>query len=317
MTYVAPKPIRLYALAAKLEVTYGTDPVPTAATNAVRLARPLWPLLIPTMEWANLRDDVANNSFIPLAAAAAHGQKVKLQIPWELKGVGAAYTGANFADADPLLQSSGWAASFAAATETYAPVTTAARPSCTVYGWGGGNLYKVSGVRGNFEARILAGRICLVTFTMEGFLTALPLATAVPATTYQAVIPPAAVSQTCTIGPWSPDYDDIVFRTMNDCQWLYSGNATDGLQSYDFGVSRPELEISARAVDQGTIEPTTDWAAATARAFTCQVGTATGNKHILSDSAIWIPQEWAPEDYKNFGAWRAKYRCTAPQLAMS
>lgn len=317
MAYVAPKPIRLYALAAKIESTYATDPVPTAATNAVRLAKPLWPVIIPTMEWANLRDDAANNSFIPLAAAGAHGQKCRLIIPWELKGVGVAYTGSNFADADPLIQSCGWASSFATATETYAPVTVAARPSCTVYGWAGGNVYHISGCRGNFEARILAGRISIITFTMEGILTALPVAAAVPSATYQAVIPPAAVSQSMTIGSWATDYDDIVLRTANDCQWLYSGNATDGLQSYDFGISKPALEITARAVDQGTYEPITDWDTPTSRAFTAQVGTATGNKHILSDSGIWIPEEWQPEDYKNFGAWRARYRCTAPQLAMS
>jgi hypothetical protein len=312
--YISPNPIRLESCAAKIETTYGTDPVPTAASNAVRLSDRLFSGLIPSAEWPNLRDDAATGTYIPLAAAAAHGQKAKLVLQWEIKGLGSAYTSSTFTDADPLIQACGWAGTFGASQWTYAPVVTTARPSCTVYGWGNGNQYKVSGCRGNFEAMILAGRICQMRFTLEGILTALPLAASVPATTYTAVVPPAAVSQTCTIGPWTPDYDQIVIRTGNDVQWLYSGNATDGLQSYDFGLSRPEIEVTARAISQATYDPFTDWTVPTSRAFTCTLGSVANNKMVFSDTGIWIPSEPTHQNQKNFTGWQVKYRCLAPQV---
>jgi len=106
MPYVAPIPIRAQAAAIKIETTPYTDVVPTAAANGWRLARGIWSGITPSMEWANLRDDAVNNSFIPLQAAFAQGQKVKFQFAWEFKGLGAAYN-PNVIDADPAFQMSG------------------------------------------------------------------------------------------------------------------------------------------------------------------------------------------------------------------
>lgn len=320
MAYVAPLPKRLFAAAAKIETTYGTDPTPSSSTNAVRLARDLWSTIQPTHEWPNLRDDTANNSLVPIAAAPATGKKVRFTIQWEAKGGGATYNSSTSFDADPLLQACGWAGTFSTSPTpqwTYAPVTTGSRPSCSVYGWAGGNQYKVSGVRGNFAAQFRSGQISLVTFTLEGLLTALPSAAAVPAASYTAVIPPPAVSQACTIGPWTPDYDLITLQSQNDCQWLYSGNATDGLQSYDYGIARPMIEVTGRSVGQGTYDPMADWNGATSRAFTMTLGSTQYNKLTLAESAAWIPSEPTNEDQKGFTGWRVSYRCLAPTLVFN
>ncbi len=318
MPYVAPLPIRLEAGAAKLETAYLTDPVPTAAANAVRLSDRVWTTLVPDAEFPNLRDETMNNSYLPLAAAFAQGQKAKLTVVWEFKGLGSAYN-PNVIDADPLWQACGWAVTLGAGTATYAPVTTQARPSCSFYGWAGGNQYKVSGCRGNFEARILAGRISMVTFRLEGVLTALPLAAAVPASTWTAVVPPAAVSQACTLGPWTPDYDEITITSGNDAQWLYTGGTQGlgGLQSYDYGISRPTVRVVARSLSQATYDAFTDWTTATARAFSCQVGVTGNNKGIFSDTALWVPQQPQHQNHKNFTGWDVTYRCTAPQLLLN
>lgn len=320
MTYVAPNPIRFEALAAKLETTYGTDPVPTAAANGVRLSDRVFSGLIPSAEWPNLRDDVMNQSLIPLAAAAAHGQKAQIDIAWELKGLGSDYTSAAvFVDADPLIQCCGWAGTWSAAPDkwTYAPILTGARPSCTIYGWGGLNLYKVSGCRGNFMVTIKAGQLIQVRFRLEGILTALPAAAAAPVETFTGGVPPAAVSQVTTIGPWNPDYDEIVIESGNDAVWLYSGNAVDGLQSYDYGISKPGVKVTARQTSQTTYDPFTDWTTPTARAFSSTFGTVAFNKGTFSDSALWIPSQPRHQNQKNFTGWEVNYRCTAPQLLLN
>lgn len=319
-TYVAPNPIRFEAAAVKLETTYLTDPVPTAALNAVRLSKRVFTGLIPTARFANLRDDVMNQGLIPPAAAAAHGQIADVIFQWELKGLGSDYTSASvFVDADPLIQSCGWAGTWSAAPDkwTYAPILTGARPSCTVYGWANGNQWKVSGCRGNFTCTILAGQLIQVEFRMQGVLTALPVAAGVPAATFTGAVPPAAVSQGTTIGPWSPDYRKIVIESGNEVDWLESGNGTDGLQSYDYGISKPTVKVSANALSQATYDPFTDWVTPTTRAFSSTFGTVTFNKGTFADSALWIPEKPNHIDHKNFTAWDVTYRCTAPSLVLN
>lgn len=322
MAYIAPIVARAEAIAAKIESAYGTDPVPTAALNLVRISKRAWSSLVADYEWPNLRDDVANNSFIPLPSAFPAGLKARLSIQWELKGLGADYTSsAVFVDADPLLQCCGWAGTWSA-TPThqwiYAPIgITTPRPSCSIYVWAGGNQYKISGCRGNFEAMFRAGQLIQVTFNLEGVLQATPLAAAVPALTFTGAIPPAAIAQTCTIGPWAPDYDDITLRSGNEVQWLYSGNATSGLQSYDYGRARPEVIVVGRSTAQSTYDPIVDWSTATSRAFTMAWGITQFNRGTVTDSGLWIPAAPATEDQKGFTGWRASYRCTAPQLLLN
>lgn len=318
MAYQAPFPIRLEAAAVKLETTYATDAVPTAATNAVRLSDRIWTSLIPDAEFPNLRDEVVNNQYIPLAAAAAAGQKCDITIVWEAKGLGSAYNPATI-DADPLFQACGWAQAFVSATETFTPITTGARPSCSIYGWAlNDRQYKVVGCRGNFSARILSGRISLVTFRLQGILTSVLNGVATPAATYTAVVPPPAVTQACSIGPWTPDYDEVVIESGNDMQWLYSGNnalaVANGLQSYDYGIARPTVRVIARAVAGATIEPWTDWITPTTRAFSLQLGGVANNKLTWSDSALWLPKRPENQNHKNMGGWDVLYRCTAPQV---
>ncbi len=319
MPYVAPVVARAEACAVKLESTYGTDPVPTAASNSVRLARRAWSSITPGYEWPNLRDEVMNNSFIPLVSALPAGLKCRVNLGWELKGLGADYTSSSvFVDADPLFQSCGWSGSYSTSPShrwTYAPITPATlRPSCSIYVWAGGNQYKVSGCRGNFEVIFRAGQIILVTFMLEGLLTTYPAAAGVPTPTFTGGIPPAAISQVMSIGPWAADYDEVVLRSGNRTQWLYSGNAASGLQSYDFGLMMPEIVVTARSTPQSTYDPILDWGAATTRAFTIAWGATQFNQGTATDPAIFIPSDPGHEVQKDFTGWRAAYRCTAPSL---
>jgi len=322
MPYVAPIPIRGDLVAAKQETTYATDPVPGATTDAVRIVKRGWNSIQPGFAFPNLRDDAANNSFIPIQAAGARGQKAKLSLEWELKGLGTTYTTSAFTDAQPLFAACGWAPVFSANTWTLTPVlpSAATRPSASVYVWTGGKQYKVTGCRGNFEATIRAGVIARVRFDLEGLLPAIETDVTVPAATYTAAIPPAAVSQACTIGPWTPDYDEIIIRSNNSVGWLNSGNATDGLQSFDFGLSQPEIVVAARSIATATYSPMSDQQAGTARAFTITTGSVQYNRAIFSDSGIWIPEQGILEAQGpngGFTGWRITYRCLAPQLLLN
>lgn len=323
MAYVAPIVARAEAVAAKIESGYGTDSVPTASANGVRLSRRAWSSLRVGYNWPNLRDETMNQSFIPLPGAIPAGARGQLTLGWELKGLGSAYSNVAFVDADPLFQACGWAATFSSSPSnqwTYAPIgPTTARPSATVYVWAGANQYKLSGCRGNFEIMFRAGQIIDVTFTLEGLLTANPVAAAMPTETFTGAVPPPAISQSCSLGggTWAPDYDDITFRSGNRMEWLFSGNAASGLQSYDYGLSLPEVQITARSVSQATYDPIVDWTSTTLRSFTVGFGTVQYNKGTLTDAGLYIPSDPTSEIQKGFTGWRLTYRCTSPSLLLN
>src|SRR5258706_14124386 len=132
MPYVAPIAIRGDLVAVKKETTYGTDAVPGATTDAVRIWKRAWSSIQAGFEFPNLRDDVANNSFIPIQAAAARGMRAKLTLQWELKGLGTTYTTSAFTDADPLFQCCGWVGVYSAQSYRHTPIGVAVcPPSCS------------------------------------------------------------------------------------------------------------------------------------------------------------------------------------------
>jgi hypothetical protein len=319
MAYTAPTPIRFEACAVKDETTYGTDPVPTVAANAIRLSSRVWVGIVPSLHFPNLRDEVMNQGLIPPAAGIATGQKVAVTARFELKGFGSDYTSAAvFADFAPFLNATGWLGVWSAAPDkwTHTPITSGGRPSCSMYGWGNGMLYKTSGIRGNITVTIRAGEEIQVNFVGEGLLTAYSAAAA-PSATLTTVTPPVAIAGACTVGAWSPDYDEIVLASGNNCQWLLSGNAAQGLQSYDYGESKPTLTLRGAAVPMGTYDPLGDWIAATARAFSLSFGTVQYNRGTITDTGLWIPREPQPSNRQGFTGWTVQYRCSAPALLLN
>src|SRR5437879_3052173 len=132
MPYVAPLITRLDGLLAKDEgSSYGTDAVPVAGTDGLRLSDRLWQRLRTYYLFENLRDDAASGSLIPLPPAAAAGLVAEIDVGWEARGRGSVYSGANTieAGAHALHGACGWPGTFNAGpvTWTYAPITSGAR----------------------------------------------------------------------------------------------------------------------------------------------------------------------------------------------
>lgn len=302
-------PIRLDGLLAKIEATYGTDSVPVAGTDGVRISERAWSTLRTNYAWPNLREDVATGTILPAKPALPRGRWVEMDIAWELRGAGVDAV----VEADPLFRACGMAVVDGALKFDYSQASQL-HESATIYAYGGGALYKIVGCRGNFRWPIIAGQIGVVRFLMRGLLVTDPAAAAVPAITYDATEPSAGVNMALTIGgTFTPDIIRAEFNQGADPQRLDSANAADGIREFDYGVALPQFSMSIKAprdgagiLDLTAYNPYADAKARTARAIALTHGAAqfARLKLAVTNAFVELP---AHNEQTQFAGWDLVY----------
>lgn len=319
MAYVAPLILRLDGLTAKLETTTNTDANPPT-TAGIRVTERVWNSLRAQFAFPNLRDDAANAGLVPLGPAAARGWYADLTIGWEFHGVTGPYSAGVALEADPLIQACGWIGTFSAAPTpqwTYVPVSTQARPSCTIYAYAGGQLWKLVGCRGRWRPTFRAGQISVWRFEMRGIISAAPTDAALPAITYTAIVPPPAVGLGITVGSWAVDPQEISIDGGNTVEMITTGNQTDAIQSFDYGLLAPEIRIVGNAVPLATAAPLSDQQAATQRALALTLGSAQYNRVAISDTGLAIIAEQKVPVASRFAGYDLRYRMPNPSVLVN
>lgn len=155
-----PRYARNAAILAKIETTYGTDPVPTGAANA---------MLISNLSVNPLN---ANNVSRNLIATYFGGSEqlvgtafLEASFDIELAGSGAAGTAPAWG---ALLRACGFAEAITAATRVdYTPITSAIE-SATIYYHDDGVLHKLLGARGTFDIKMGVGERPVLSFKFQG-----------------------------------------------------------------------------------------------------------------------------------------------------
>lgn len=334
MAFVAPLVLRLDGLSAAVEATYGTDAAPVVTTNAIRPGKRIWPQLKIEYRKKNLRDDAASGALVPLPPTVAAQRVGTLRFDWELRGLGSAYTGtlpAGGIEADPFFQACGWVGAFSATPTpqyTYTPVSTAARPSITIYAYAAGRLVKLVGCRGRMRILFRAGEIAYCTFEMQGAIPVDWADAALPNNfAYNTQFPPPAVSQAITVGAWTPDDQELELDGGNTLEWLESGTGpwtgtkAAGLHSYDYGFMAPQVRIRGLTVPTATYDPLLDQGVFSAipqapqgRALAASINsTIQYNRASISDTNIYAI-ETTFEDRQRFAGWQPVYRMSAPSI---
>lgn len=160
---------------AKTETTYGTDPTPTGAANAILVRNlEITPLQADTVTRDLIRPYLGNSDQL-LAQT-----RVEVTFEVELAGSGAAGTAPAYG---PVLKACGLSETVSASTSvTYAPVSSSFS-SVTIYFHNDGIRHKVTGCRGTFELSAEVGQIPVISFTMTGIYNA-PTDEALPSPTY-------------------------------------------------------------------------------------------------------------------------------------
>lgn len=179
---------RNMALLAKIEGTYGTDPTPTGAANAMLTKG----LTIQPYNGARVSRDLDRSTF-GAQSEINTGPFVVVSFGVELAGSGTAGTAPAWG---PLIQACGFTETDGAADVVYTPANSALK-SVTIYFYVDGQQHKVIGCRGNMSLSIARGQIPTIQFTFTGKYTR-PTAVANPALTLTAWQSPVAVTDANT-----------------------------------------------------------------------------------------------------------------------
>lgn len=166
---------------AKTETTYGTDPTPTGAANAI---------LVRNLEITPLQADVVTRDLIRpyLGNSDQLLAQTRVEVTFEVELAGSGLVGEPPAYS-ALLKACGLSETITAfISVTYAPVS-ASFSSATIYFHNDGIRHKVTGCRGTFELSAEVGQIPTISFTMTGIYNA-PTDVAAPAPTYAAQAAP-------------------------------------------------------------------------------------------------------------------------------
>jgi hypothetical protein len=174
------------------ELTYGTDPTPSASTNAVLVRNPSL-----SSEGLRMNDRAAVRAGLGQLQKVYGGQLKRFRFECEVKGSGAAGTAPEIA---PLLTSCGMAETLVASTSaTYLPANSA-HGSSTIYWYEGGRkLHILTGCVGNpTSIRQEAGGLVIIGFEFVGHYTQ-PTDQSQPTPTYNSTVPRAAIGMAIAI----------------------------------------------------------------------------------------------------------------------
>lgn len=309
-----PHPILIEALAAKIESTYRTDPVPTAALDIIRLAEPFFQTFEIEHLAPNRRENVVSGGLAPVRPGVPQGRIARGRLVAEVRGAAAAYSATVRPEVDACIRSGGYAATIdttpSAEKATYARADTG-HESMALYIWGEGNLFKVVGVRTAIEWLATNGEHSLFGFDWMGFLDADPATAAKPTETFDAAVQQAAVGMAFLVGAWSPDHSTATWRSGAELVAIPSGNHSTGFSEIAISRFNPELEFSAQTIALGTYNPYADFKAATARQIDWTVGGSQYNRADLAAVAAYLRDNPGHGDAEGFTAWPVTYLADA------
>jgi len=274
----------------KEEVTYNTDPTPTAGANAV---------LVENLNWQN--EGARMNERPSIKASFGSVQQVyggtlrTVTFDVELKGSGAAGTAPEMGD---LLESCGFAETVVASTSvTYDPASTAIK-SVTLYYYQDGTLMKLTGARGNVSFSLPVGEVGKASFTITGHVSAVTDATLVTGT-YDSVVPSAFIGAAFSIDSGTP-YSAVIANLSIDMGGSLSlspdANSADGYGE----VRMTTRDVSGSFDPEHQLVATTpfdaDWKAGTNFALTTgAIGGTAGNIYTIALPVIYY-REIGPGD---------------------
>lgn len=173
--------MRKRTILAKTEVTYGVDPTPSGAANAILLRN-----LNVTPLNAELAQRDLIRTYLGNSETLVATKSVSLDFEVEMQGSGAAGTAPGYG---PLLTACAMSETVNASTSVvYTPISTAFK-SVTIYFNIDGILHKILGCMGSVELLINTKQIPVMKFSMQGLYSA-PTDTAAPTPTYTGFLVP-------------------------------------------------------------------------------------------------------------------------------
>lgn len=290
-------------LLAKNEVTYGTDPVPTGAANAILAVD----VALSPMEG----EDVGRNLDLPYfghqgTIAAAIHQKLSFKV--ELAPSGTAGTAPAWG---PLLRACGMAQVITPGVSVaYNPITDSPE-SVTIYLWVGGTLFKLTGARGTCVLRVNAQGIPYLEFEFTGlYVAAAETARATP--TLTAFQKPQIGSRANT-PTFTVNAVPLILRQFA----LDIGNAVEGrfligtnAENIIITDRQSSIEALVEAVPLTTLNPFTLAQNSTNMAVQLVHGTGAGRVSTLAIPVAQLQRPAGIENSQNIAEWPLRFNAT-------
>jgi len=252
---------------AKIEGTYGVDPVPTSPDNAILVSSPDL-----KVDGEILTRDYVRQNMSPIGHVIGK-KKVTCSFTCELKGSGTAGTAPQVG---VLLRACGLEETVAASSVTYTPRSTGFE-SVTLYVYFDGLLHKVPGVVGSVSLNLEAGKYGELSFDFEGKYTK-PIDAALPASGPVITPTPEIVkSANFSVGGYAATINGLQFGLNNTITAPGNVNSADGYGDLRITGRDPSGSFDPEAVLLATHDFWAAWEAATPQALTVTIGATAGN----------------------------------------
>ncbi len=265
---------------AKVEATYGTDPVPVPATDAIRVEEPK---VEPA--WKKL----ARNYMQPYKGARRQiviGESVKVSFKTEVKGSGTAGTAPEIG---VLFRGCGFTETIVAVTSvTYDPNSLIdSAESITIYAYKDGIVRKIVGCRGTFSFECKAQEYGYISWEFEGIYAG-PADEANPSPTWNATLPPRFVSASFTYAAIAAIIESLKVNAGNEIAKRLNANAATGLSQIFIKERKVTANIDPEVVALATKNWETALTAATEAALSAALGTTGGNILTITAAKVVI-----------------------------
>jgi len=263
---------RKRTILSKIEATYGTDPVPTGAANAILVKS----VTVTPMETNLISRDLVR-PYKGNSESLAGAVSGKLEIEVELAGSGAAGTAPAYG---PLLRACGMSETISAGTSViYAPVS-GGYESVTNYFNQDGVLHKMCGSRGSVSLTLSAQAIPTLKFSFQGLYSPIVDAPAPPGVVYAAWQTPLVVNNVNTTGISLHGFAGLVLSDLSIdlANTVVFRSLPGGTEQVNITDGKPAGSITFEAT---TVAQKDWWTAARSAAtgpLSITHGTAAGNK---------------------------------------
>ncbi|MCK4248675.1 MAG: hypothetical protein KAX15_02740 [Candidatus Omnitrophica bacterium] len=260
---------------AKEEVTYGVDPVPTPAANAVLV---IDPVVTPVGE--KLTRNTVKNTLSPDSPLMGK-RHCEVTFQTELRGSGVVDVAPR--GVGDLFEACGMLETIAAAVSVkYTPASSSLK-SVTIYAYFDGLLHKITAAVGSWELVCEAGQIPKISWTFSGFFAA-PTDEALPGSvTYDSTIPPIVQNAGFAINSVSTlVVQQVALGLNNTISPRDDINAPTALKGFRVSAREPGGSFNPEAVLVAEYNFYDDWEKATARALELTIGSVAGNKCGIS-----------------------------------
>lgn len=287
-------------LLVKIETSYGTDPTPTGAANAILATD----VKLSPMEGQDVSRELDSRPYMGAQPTVPAGLYAKISFKVEVKGSGAAGTAPAIG---PLLRSCAMAEVIVASTSvTYNPITTG-HESCTIYFNVAGRLFKMTGCRGTAVYRVSAQGVVYLEFEMTGLFSQ-PTDAAVPTPTFgtqmtqMPQVASSANTPTFTINAVSCVMRNFALNMGNDVKPRLLVRS----ESIIIADKAEMIDTTIEAVALATLNPYALAAAGTTMALSLVHGTGAGKITTLSVPAAQMQRPTGLEQQDGIVEWPLK-----------